>query len=189
MQALQHASSIGVEEYLAGELKSQVRHEYLGGQVYAMAGTSSEHNIICQNFTIALRSALRGKRCQVFTENLKLGLRARGEDLFYYPDVIVTCHEREDRYIKRFPTLLIEVLSPDTERIDRREKFSNYTQIETLEDYVLAAQDAMEVTAFRRANDWRSEIVKRPEDALRIPSLDFTMSLAAIYEGCEGLSA
>ena len=70
MQAVEHAASIGVEDYLAGELKSEIRHEYIGSLVYAKAGTSSEHNIICQNLLIALRSRLQGKPCQVFMESL-----------------------------------------------------------------------------------------------------------------------
>jgi hypothetical protein len=75
VQAVEHAASISVEDYLAGELKSEIRHEYIGGLVYAMAGTSSEHNIICQNLLIAVRSHLRGKPCQVFMESVKLRLR------------------------------------------------------------------------------------------------------------------
>src|SRR5580658_7419007 len=95
VQAVEHASSLSVEDYLAGELKSEIRHEYIGGLVYAMAGTSSEPNIICQNFVIALRFHLRGKPWQVFMENLKLRLFIANEDMFYYPDVIVTCDPRD----------------------------------------------------------------------------------------------
>jgi Uma2 family endonuclease len=183
VQAVEHGASISVEDYLAGELKSAIRHEYMGGVVYAMAGTSSEHNIICQNLLIALRSHLRGKPCQVFMENLKLRLRTAQEDVFYYPDLIVTCDPRDtERYFKTFPRVLIEVLSPDTERIDRREKFFSYTQIESLEEYILVAQDQTEVTVYRRAGNWRPEVTNQPQQQLRIECLDFTLSLSAIYE-------
>jgi Uma2 family endonuclease len=142
VQALEHAASISVEDYLAGELKSEVRHEYIGGLVYAMAGAGSEHNIICQNLLIAVRSHLRGEPGQVFMESVKLKLQTALEDIFYHPDLIVTCHPRDtERYFKKYPKVLIEVLSPDTERIDRREKLSAYTQIESLEEYILVAQD------------------------------------------------
>ena len=77
---------------------------------------------------------------------------------------------------------MIEVLSPDTERIDRREKFSSYTQIESLEEYILVAQDQTEVTVFRRATNWRPEVANQPQQRLRIESLDFTLSLSAIYD-------
>jgi Uma2 family endonuclease len=148
-----------------------------------MAGASSEHNVICQNLLIALRSHLRGKPCQVFMESLKLRLRMAQEDVFYYTDLIVTRDPRDtERYFKTFPKVLIEVLSPDTERIDRREKFSSYTQIESLEEYILVAQDQMEVTVFRRAGNWRPEATNQPQQPLRIESLDFTLSLPAIYE-------
>jgi Uma2 family endonuclease len=184
VQAVEHAASISVEDYLAGELKSEVRHEYIGGLVYAMTGTSSEHNIICQNLLIAVRSHLRGKSCQVFIESVKLRVRTANEDMFYYPDLIVTCDPRDtERYFKKFPKVLIEVLSPDTERIDRREKFSSYTQIESLAEYILVAQDQAEVTVFRRANNWRPEVANQPQQQLHIESLDFILSLPAIYDG------
>ena len=77
---------------------------------------------------------------------------------------------------------IIEVLSADTERTDRREKFLSYTRIETLEEYVLIAQDHAEVTIFRRANEWRPEIVTGLEEALRLPSINFTLPLATVYE-------
>ena len=106
MQAVEHAASISVEDYLAGELKSEIRHEYIGGLVYAMAGTSREHNIICQNLLIALRSHLRGRPCQVFMESVKLRLRTANEDVFYYPDLIVTCDPRDtERYFTDFRRL------------------------------------------------------------------------------------
>jgi Uma2 family endonuclease len=79
--------------------------------------------------------------------------------------------------------VLIEVLSPDTERTDRREKFLNYTQIETLEEYVLVAQDKREVTVFRRANKWAAEVTSQPDGELRLTSLNFALPLDAVYEG------
>ena len=180
MQAVDHLTSLSAEDYLAGELTSEIRHEYIGGLVYAVAGTSSEHNLICQNLLIALRAHLRGKPCQVFMESVKLRLRNAQEDIFYYPDLIVTCDpSATEKYFKTFPKVLIEVLSPETERIDRREKFSSYTQIASLEEYVLVAQDQQEATVFRRSNHWRPETANQH---LRIESLQFTLSLPAIYD-------
>jgi len=184
VQAVQSATFISVEDYLAGEQDGDIRHEYIGGLVYAMAGAGSRHNIICRNLLVALDTHLRGGNCQVFFIDVKVRLRIADEDIFYYPDLMVTCDPRDtEEYFKRFPKVLIEVLSPATERTDRREKFSSYTQIESLEEYVLVAQDQVETTVFHRANNWRPEIANQPPQHLNIPSLDFTLSLSAIYQG------
>ena len=184
MQAVQQAPWLTVDDYLEGEPLSEVRHEYIGGVVYAMAGASDEHNAICLNLATALHPHLRGKTCRVFMTDAKVRLRIAADDLFYYPDLMIACDPRDtDRYFKRFPRVLIEVLSETTERTDRREKFLSYTQIETLEEYVLVAQDRMEVTLFRRANRWQPEILTRAEALLRLASIDFSLPLAGIYEG------
>ena len=186
MQAVQNVSAISVAEYLEGEFSSRDRHEYLGGVVYAMAGASSNHNRIAGKLYASLLSRLRGKRCDVFISDVKLRLEISSEDVFYYPDVMVACDARDtDPYFKRFPTVLIEVLSPDTEQIDRREKFLSYIQIETLQEYVLVAQDKMEVTVFRRRNKWQPEVVQRADESLHLNSLEFSLPLSGIYEGVE----
>jgi Uma2 family endonuclease len=186
MPATQKAPLVRVEDYLEGELRSQSRHEYVGGVVYAMAGTSDVHNTISLNLASSLRTHLRTKSCQVFMADVKLRMRVLEDDLFYYPDVMVTCDPRNtDRYSKSFPSVLIEVLSPETERTDRREKFLSYTQIETLEAYILVAQDKMQVTVFRRATRWQPEILERTDEQLKLESLGFSLPLADVYEGIE----
>jgi len=116
-------------------------------------------------------------------ENVKLRLRSAGKEIFYYPDLIVTGDPHDtERYFKSFPKVLIEVLSPETERTDRREKFTSDTQMESLKEYVLVAQDQTEVTVFCRARNWRPEVALQPEQQLRLESLDFTSSLSAIYD-------
>jgi Uma2 family endonuclease len=183
MQATQDVVSLSVEEYLTGELKSRDRHEYLGGVVYAMAGATEDHNLISLNLAFALRTHLRGRPCKVYVADVKVRLEISEEDVFYYPDVMVACDPRDtDPYFKRFPKVLIEVLSPQTEQTDRREKFLSYIQIETLQEYVLVAQDRMEATVFRRANKWQPEIIRQPEELLRLKSLEFTLSLNSVYE-------
>jgi Uma2 family endonuclease len=184
MEAIQNSVFVTVEEYLTGERQSDIRHEYLGGAVYAMAGASRDHNIAAGNIFSALHTHLRGKPCQVFMADIKVRLQIGIDDIFYYPDVLVTCDPRDtDRYFSRFPKVLIEVLSPETERTDRREKFLSYTQIETLEEYVLVAQDKIAVTVFRRANEWQPAIANKPDLQLRLPSLEFAIPLNAVYEG------
>ena len=184
MQAAEELEFISVEDYLAGERCSDVRHEYIGGTVYAMAGTSKEHNTVSLNLATELRAHLRGSRCRVFMVDLKVRLEVAGSDIFYCPDLAVACDPRDtDRYFIRYPKVLVEVLSPETERIDRREKFLSYTQIETLEEYVLVAQDRLEVTVFRRANNWPPEVLRQPDQHLRLTSLDFGLPLSMVYEG------
>ncbi len=184
MEVIAKSASISVEDYLARELASEERHEYLDGVVYVMAGASIEHNIISGNIYSSLRSHLRGKPCGAFMADVKLRLEFSNDDVFYYPDVMVACDPRDtDKFFKRFPKVLIEVMSESTERIDRREKRWSYQQIETLEEYVLVAQDRMEVTLFRRANQWRPEVLTKPDQTLALASLEFSLPLSGVYEG------
>jgi len=184
MRALAADRYIPVEDYLSGEQLSEVRHEYIGGEVYAMAGASKAHNAVAGNLFSALHAHLRGKRCRPFIGDVKVRLEVMGNDVFYYPDVVVGCDARDKHpHFMRFPTVIVEVLSDTTERIDRREKFWSYADIETLEEYVLVAQDKREVTVFRRANQWQAEVLRGKRGALRLASLKFTQPLADIYEG------
>lgn len=184
MEAAPIAGWISVEDYLAGEERSEVRHEYIGGAAYAMAGASDEHIALSMNLAFALRTHLQGTPCKVQVFEGKVRLRVAKEEIFYYPDVMVACDPRDtDRYFKRYPKVLIEVLSESTEAIDRREKFLSYRQIETLEEYVLIAQDKMEVTVFCRKSNWQPEILRQREQSLRLPSLGFNLPLAEIYQG------
>jgi Uma2 family endonuclease len=177
---------LSVNDYLAGEEQGEARHEYLAGMVYAMAGGSDAHNTIALSFAANLRTHLRGSPCRVFMADVKARLFVAERDVFYYPDVMVACDARDsDPYFKRYPKVLVEVLSETTENIDRREKFWNYTQVASLEAYVLAAQDKMEVTIFRRSEGWRPEILKSADQELDLPSLKLKLPLRAIYEGVE----
>ena len=184
MEAVERREAVTVDDYLAGELRSETRHEYLGGPVYAMTGTSEEHNFIATNLVAALHAHLRGNPCRVFMVDMKVRLLVARDDIFYYPDLMVACDPRDtDRYFKRYPKVLIEVLSPDTERTDRREKFLSYTRIESLEEYVLVAQDRREVTVFRRSRQWQPEVLGQSKEALELASLGFALPLDLIYEG------
>lgn len=184
METTLKSDFISAEEYLEGEKAAETRHEFVGGHVYAMAGASEEHNLIVTNLVATLHPHLRGKPCRLFATDMKVRLLVSATDIFCYPDLLVTCDARDtDRYFKRFPRVLIEVLSPDTERTDRREKFLSYTQIETLEEYVLVAQETMEVTVFRRSSQWQPELAAKPDQSLRLSSIEFAMPLGAVYEG------
>lgn len=177
--------ALDVEAYLAGEETSEMRHEYVGGEIYAMVGGSDKHNLIAGNLFAALHGHLRGSPCQIFQFDMKVRLYVAGEQMFYYPDVFVSCRV-DDRaaYWREQPCLIIEVLSETTARIDRREKLLAYREITTLEDYLLVEQHAIRLTLHRRAADWRA-VELGPEDTLRLASVAFEMPVMHIYDGVD----
>lgn len=184
MQTAAQNEFVPVEEYLAAEETSEMRHEYLGGLVYAMAGETLAHNQITGNIYLQLRQHLKGKTCRVFMSDIRVNFQVREAEYFYHPDIVVACDARDThpRFINH-PRLLIEVLSDSTERIDRREKFFAYTTIDSLEEYMPVSQNAAEVTVFRRANGWQSEKISGLENSLALNSLQLSIPLNSIYEG------
>jgi Uma2 family endonuclease len=182
MAALVGQAFLSVEDYLAGEPLSPVRHEYIGGAVYAMAGGSRDHNRIAVNLTAALDAHARGGPCEVFVNDLKVRLLIQGQDIFYYPDVVLTCDPRDgDPFFLRFPRLIIEVLSDTTEATDRREKLLAYRTIPTLEEYVLVAQDRPEITFFRREDGWQPLVVRGADQVVTFVSVGLSLPLAEVY--------
>jgi Uma2 family endonuclease len=176
-------SLLSVEEYLAAEEVSRVRHEFVRGYVYAMSGASKPHNEICLNLAELLRAHLRGGKCRTSMADVKLRPHF-DEELFYYPDLMVTCDPRDTHPLfNRFPKLIVEVASESTESIDRREKLLEYLRIETLEEYVLIAQDRQEITIFARANDWKAQIFSGAGTEARFDSVKLVLKLSAIYAG------
>jgi Uma2 family endonuclease len=176
-------TQLSIEEYLACEKASEVRHEYIGGAVYAMSGGSEAHNLLCGNLYAALRHHLRGKPCKAFMADMKLRLSIAEDDIFYYPDVFVTCEPADrEKYYKTRPILIVEVLSPSTERLDRREKFLSYCALPSLQEYVLVDQERMHVTCFQRESDWKPQHLTERTVRLHLPSIGFEMTLADIYE-------
>jgi Uma2 family endonuclease len=189
MSALTAPGFITVEEYLAGEERRDVKHEYVGGSVYAMAGASWGHNQVAGNLFGELRTHTRGGPCRVFMADMKVRLLIQGQELFYYPDIVVTCDPREtEDYFLRFPKLIIEVLSPATERVDRREKLWSYITIPTLEEYVLVAQETPAVTIYRRRADWQPETIIGLESTLLLESVGLSVPLRELYENVRGLA-
>lgn len=177
--------AISADDYIAGELTSEVRHEYLAGDVYAMVGASAAHNLICINIVSSLHRHLRERPCQVFMADMKLRLRIATDEYFYYPDILVSCRSDDcATYYREHPTVLVEVLSDSTERLDRREKLLAYQQIPSLEEYVLVAQQRRELTIFRRTADWASEKIAGDGD-LSLHSLSFRMGVGEVYSGTE----
>jgi Uma2 family endonuclease len=172
-----------VEDYLEGERSSEIRHEYVGGYVYAMAGASDDHNRIAANICAALLERLRGKRCEPFMADMKL--KIPGSQAFYYPDVLVVCDPADNaKYFREHPTVIFEVLSPDTERTDQREKQLAYALIPSVKVYVIVSQDKRELMVLRRSRTgpWAAEIVKGKSSLLKLPEIKAEIPIARIYE-------
>jgi Uma2 family endonuclease len=175
---------IPVDEYINGERCSEVRHEYVDGYVYAMAGASAEHNRIAGNIFAELRQRLRGRPCEPFIADMKVRIPPAFADAFYYPDVLVACEPSDNApYYRERPSVIIEVLSPETERTDRREKAIAYRQLPTIDAYVLVEQEKMAMTVLRRAEiGWTPEQLNGPGAVLRLPSIGVEIPIERIYE-------
>jgi Uma2 family endonuclease len=174
---------ISPEEYLEGEKISLVKHEYIDGQIYAMAGTSDQHAIIISNLVALLRPHLRGSGCLVMTQDMKVKLPRQRK--FYYPDLLVTCddHDRENRYFKEHSKLIVEVLSDSTEAFDRGKKFEDYRSLPSLEEYVLIRQDRPQIECFRRNAAGRWELYEVAEAGTwELASVGFQADLKDLYE-------
>lgn len=172
------------EQYLHWEELSQIKHEYIDGQVYAMAGASDSHVTIGGNLFALVRNHLRGSGCRVYIFDMKT--RIESLNRFYYPDVIVTCDE-QDRLTptyKQFPCLIVEVLSDSTEAFDRGDKFADYQAIESLKEYVLINTKRQRVECFRRNTEglWILQSYTSVQESFRLESIDFEGKIASLYE-------
>jgi len=183
MTATQHASLISEQEYLDGEKISPVKYEYVDGHVYAMAGAHANHNIIAGNVHGEMRNHLKakGKPCRAYISDMKV--RLNNGTKYYYPDVLVNCPAITG-YFTENPILLVEVLSDSTRRIDETEKRLAYMQIESLEEYVLIAQDFVQIEVIRKSDGWKSSKYFLG-DEVTFSSIGLTLPVADIYEGVD----
>jgi Uma2 family endonuclease len=167
-------------EYFTFEASTPIKHEYVDGFVYAMVGASDRHNLIAQNLLIALRSK-RPAGCQVFISDMKLKVRLMAAEIYYYPDVLMSCSASDrDPLFREQPILLIEVASASTERIDRGEKLNAYRQIPSLAEYVIVAQDQPQIEVYRRRDGWVREVVER-DQALSLECVGLTLPISEVY--------
>jgi Uma2 family endonuclease len=172
------------EEYLAFERASEEKHEYVGGEIFAMSGGTFEHNLLGMNVARELGNALLEGPCRVNGSDMKL--KAFGPPKYHYPDVSVVCEEPlfedETRDVLLNPRLIVEVLSDSTERYDRGDKFASYRTIDTLQDYVLVSQKAVLVEHFHRQPDgtWIYRALG-PGERLTLESLGCAIPIDRIY--------
>ena len=187
MTAAKNLAPISVEEYLAGELVSPIKHDYLGGLVYARADTRNAHNLIAANTLAAVGTRLRGRRCRVFNSDTKIRVRLPTHVRFYYPDVPVICRPNpQDDSFQDEPAVLFEVLSRRTRRIDEGEKKDAYLTFSSLGAYILVEQETPAVVVFRRTDHGFVREVHEGIDAVvPLPEIETDLPLAEIYDGVE----
>ena len=177
-------SHLTPEEYLALERKATIKSEYLGGQMYAMSGASRAHNLICLNIGGEIRSQLKERACEVYTNDMRVKVSAAG--LYTYPDVLVVCDEpslEDDSFDTLLnPTALFEILSPSTEAYDRGAKFGYYRQLDSMQEYTLVSQDFMRVEHYLRQNEqWILTEFGSPDDIVQLTSINCELPLREIY--------
>ena len=162
--------TMSAQDFLAWEAGQAQRHEFVGGEVFAMAGAEDRHVTVALNLAMALRQHLAGTPCRTYMSDMKLHVAAAQS--YFYPDVLVTCSpaDHASPLVKAEPSLLIEVLSPTTAAYDRGEKFARYRSIASLREYVLVDIDARSTDVYRKGGDglW----VLHPFDAGQAVMLD-----------------
>ena len=178
--ALRKPNRVTEQEYLEFENSSQLRHEFVGGVIYAMVGGSDRRNLITGNVFAALHRGVP-ETCHVFSVQMKLRVALADDVDYFYPDIFVAC-EPTDRapLYREQPCLIIEVISPSTEREDRRDKFLAYTQIDTLQEYILVAQDVPQIEIMRRRAAWKPEF-RFLADQLELESVNLGILVSDIY--------
>ncbi len=177
-----------VEEYLAMERDSEVKHEYIDGEILAMAGASENHDLISVNILTNLHVQLRGKPCRPHSSDMRVRVANKR---YVYPDASVVCDPpqfSEDRPPSLLnPLLVVEVLSESTFQRDRGIKALYYRMTESIQAYLLVSQDSPHIEQYVRQDDgsWRfTEVISR-EDSMYLPTIDCTLSMAEVYERVE----
>jgi len=175
----QRTDLISIDDYLQSELISDTKHEYLEGQVYAMAGASKNHQRIIANMVATFVQHLKNTPCDTFSSDIKV----RVSDLaFFYPDVIVTCQDNSgDSYYTEQPLIIVEVLSKSTRRTDETIKRRLYQTLPSLQEYVLIEQDIVDIEICRRDQGWQPEHYFMG-DEISFAAIDLTLSVNEIYE-------
>lgn len=178
MSVVQKNALVSVEEYLEGEMYAQLKHEYVRGHVYAMVGASRTHNTLALALASRLLNHLHGSECRAFMSDMKV----RIGEIFYYPDVLVACSKTDaDPHFITEPRLIIEVLSPSTEALDRLDKRLAYQSLSSLSEYVMVSQERSQVQVYRRSGPgWDLETYGEG-DVIHLLSVELELPIGEIY--------
>ncbi len=173
---------ISFEAFLDWESAQPTKHEFAAGATFAMAGASRAHGTIALNLAALVRPAIRRTDCRAYVADMKVV--PPGRQSVRYPDLVLTCDERDlgDDQVTRFPKLIVEVLSPATESVDRGIKFKEYRRIPTLLEYVLIDSAKVAVEVFRRANSVWSLREYGPGESFRLESIGLDLTVESLYE-------
>jgi len=181
--AKQVGDKVSEEEYLKSELTSEVRHEYIDGYVYAMAGASINHNRISRNISNLLENDFikKDSPCESFLSDMK-AKESEETTKYFYPDVLVTCDpdDNESEYYVNTSIIIVEVLSESTRKYDLTAKKLYYFNIPTLQEYVVIEQDLCQIIVFRKSNHWEATYYFLGDD-ISFESIDVTISVENIY--------
>ena len=173
-----------IEDYLEGEQRGDSKHEFLAGQVVAMVGATRSHALIAGSLHAALLPAARRKGCQLFMADMKVRIDHADESYFYYPDVVLSCATADKHPLyTALPCLIVEVLSPSTERIDTREKLFAYRLPPSLREYLLLRQDCVQADLYQLSNEgrWQHTVFTQADEMLALRCLDVAVSLRDVY--------
>lgn len=183
MSALKDFNIVSEEDYLAGELESPVKHEYVAGRVYAMSGGTANHSAVASNFIGALRGGMGRKGCRTFTGDLSIRIEQIAGVSFFYPDASVVCAPIEgDAQFTSEPTVILEVLSPSTRRIDETSKLQAYLTMPSLQVCLLAESDQPFVRVYRRRGDqFVIEVYEGSDGEISLSEIQASLSLDALY--------
>lgn len=174
------------EEYVAIEQETKEKHEFFFGEIFNMAGTTDTHNLIVLRLSSLLLNLLDAKnsKCRVFAENVKLELIRN--QYYVYPDLMLACDKRDEetRTIKKYPSIIFEVLSDSTEDYDRNTKWKHYKAIATLKYYVLVSQYEYLIEVYEKINDftWQYTIYEGLDKEISFDKLDFSLTMTQIYK-------
>lgn len=175
------------QEYLKISASAEERYEFESGELVAMGRTSDVHSELVINSASEVKRVVKGRGCKVYAESVGLTV---AENTYYLPDVMLTCDERDhaDRNMKRYPGLVIEVLSPESVKRDRDKKLLAYLKIPTLRSYLLIAQDHLRIEVYSREKDqsgWVFHVYESLEDVISLDLLDIELSVKAVYNEVE----
>lgn len=181
MNAVQDRFFISIEDYLAGELLADTKHEYCNGRVYAMAAATKNHQSIIVNVLAEIRQHLKGTPCRPYGSDVKI----KAGQQFFYPDMMVVCADPSSNpYYTEAPLLVVEVLSPSTRRTDQTLKRDAYQALPSVQEYVLIEQDFVDVEVCRRASGWMSKHYFLGDDVC-LESIGLTIAVVEIYRWVE----
>lgn len=187
MTAVRELDLISEEDYLRGELVSQIKHEYLDGRVYAMSGWTANHSGVATNFLRSVGNGLAGSGCRTFTGDLSVRIEQNANVTYYYPDASVVCVPVDGTSpFTEDPAVILEVLSPSTRRIDETSKLQGYMSLASLQVCLLAESDQPLVTVYRRKVDhFAVEVYEGRDLEIPLPEIEMELSLAELYENVE----